>query len=236
MVMPEANDGWRRLRSVLDVGSSLAFIIAAGAIVWSIFRPEGPAPPARPSVPIPTEPVSFDGAATMGSAAAPVVILIFSDFECPFCAQFALETLPTLKTDYADTGRVQLAFRHLPLPNHARAERAAEAAECAAAQGRFWPMHDRLFQNPKALGEGDFTAHAGHVGLDASRFQTCMRGAARSRVELDRETAKQLRLGGTPVFLVGSRTPDERVRVIDIVSGARPVDDFRRVIDKLLLE
>lgn len=161
------------IRAVLDLVATLTMIAAAGALIWSATRNSAQSPQ-RAAMPVPSEPQSLEGAPRMGNADARVVIIEFSDFECPYCGKFAREILPTLKTKYIDPGRVQLVFRHYPLPRHLRAERAAQGAECAAKQGRFWTMHDSLFGVGARLEEGDLAVHAKAAGLMDAQFQTCM--------------------------------------------------------------
>lgn len=149
---PLAGFTWR---AMLDVLATIAMIATAGVVIWSVLTRPATSAPVRPSIPPPTAPLSLDNLPMLGSPEASVVMLIFSDFECPYCGTFAADTMPTLKHDYVDTGKVRVAFRHLPLPIHSRAQRAAESAECAQRQGRFWAMHDLQFQVPMRLDERD---------------------------------------------------------------------------------
>jgi protein-disulfide isomerase len=164
-------------------------------------------------------------------------MLVFSDFECPFCARFANEVMPTLRQQYVDPGKVKLAFRHLPLTMHTHAERAAESAECAARQGRFWAMHDSLFQTPVRLDEPDLEAHARDVGLDLAAFATCMGGEeSRAAVSADAGAARGLGVTATPAILIGIATADASVRVLEVIPGARPVDEFAKALDRALAD
>jgi protein-disulfide isomerase len=127
-------------RSVLDVVTSVVLIGAAMIVVTNyLSRPQRPGPR------VPSEPISIDSAATKGSSTAPVVMIAFADFQCPYCGRFTRDVLPALERDYITSGQVQYVYRHLPLSNHQYAVPAAHAAECAGASGQFWPMHDRLF-------------------------------------------------------------------------------------------
>lgn len=108
----------------------------------------------RPAPPLPAQPLSISDAVVKGSERAKVVLIAFSDFECPYCSRFAKDTLPVLDEKYVRTGRVRVAFRHLPIESiHPTAFKAAEASECAREQGRFWEMHDRLFDQFKQLSQ-----------------------------------------------------------------------------------
>src|SRR5690349_18876426 len=107
----------------------------------------------------------------LGRRDAPVTIVEFSDYECPFCRQFVSATLPTLKSTYVDAGKVRYVFRDFPLEQlHPHARKAAEAAHCAGEQGKYWEMHDLLFQNQQALGTDDLAGYAGRLGVDAATF------------------------------------------------------------------
>ena len=145
-----------RLWSVLDRAATVAVLVAAVAFFWNgglRSAPSGGAPADRQTIPIPEDPVALDGTQMMGSPTARVVLMEFSDFQCPYCGRFAQETLPGLRAKYVDAGLVQFVFRHNPLPVHPNAQAAAEAAICAARQGNFWGMHDQLFRDPAKLEE-----------------------------------------------------------------------------------
>jgi protein-disulfide isomerase len=223
------------LRTALDVISTLAIVAAAGTMIWSNLSARPAAPPGRPPVPLPTEPVSIEGAPALGSPTAKVVIVEFSDFQCPYCGKFARDTLPALKAQYIDTGHVQLAFRHLPLPMHARAKAAAGAAVCAGQQGKFFEFHDSLFREGAKFEETDLGAHADQAGLARGPFDECRNSAATlGIVDADADLASKLTLASTPAFLLGVRAPDGRVNVHLILTGARPTADFAAKIDELL--
>jgi len=105
--------------------------------------------------------VSIAGNLIMGKKDAPVTMIEFSDYQCPFCRRFFETTLPTLKAEYVETGKVRYVFRDFPLDQiHPHARKAAEAAHCAGDQGKYWEMHDLLFQNPQALRVESLKTHA----------------------------------------------------------------------------
>lgn len=191
------------------------------------------AAPAPPSLPL--EPISLSGAQTKGASSARVGILEFSDFQCPFCSRFALTTYSELVTEYLDSGKALLAFRHLPLDQiHPNARKAAEAAECAGSQGKFWEMHDRLFVDPGKLAPADLQTHASAVGLRLAAFNDCLNGGAAQKVAHDVAEAVRLEVYGTPGFLLGTIQTDGRLKVTDRLSGAQPMSAFRTVLDRLL--
>jgi protein-disulfide isomerase len=228
----------------LDAVVSLVMLAASITVIWAFtmrrpapVTPEGPDRSVRAAPPLPSELLVVDEPA-MGSKGAKVVVFEFSDFECPFCARFSSDVLPKLKTDYVDTGKVRIAFRHLPLRAiHRYAVPAARASACAANQGRFWDYHDRLFEHQDALTQSDLVSHAVAVGLDMEAFSACLEKPAvdkADRVAADSELAKRLGLAGTPVFLIGTVQADGRVKVEKILQGAQPLDEFRSTIDSLL--
>jgi protein-disulfide isomerase len=173
--------------------------------------------------------------ATVGRADAPVAIIELSDFQCPFCATFVRTTFPGLKQEYVDTGRVVFAFMHLPLESiHPLAFPAATTAECARQQGRFWPLHDRLFANPLLLGPEALRDLAVEVGADQHKLDECLsKGEARDVVRASVDAAIGMQLGSTPTFLIGSNEPAGTVNVKQIIAGAAPIDAFRDAIDDL---
>jgi protein-disulfide isomerase len=119
--------------------------------------------------------IDIANAAVKGAPTARVAIIEFSDYECPFCARHALNTLPELAKEYIDTGKIRYVFRNLPLESiHPNAMRAAVAAECAGEQGKYWQLHDRMFANQRALDATSLVNHAKAEGLDVTRFQLCL--------------------------------------------------------------
>ena len=182
----------------------------------------------------PREIVPLDGAALRGSRQAPLAIVVFSDFQCPFCAHFADTTFRELDRDYIADGKVVLAFRHLALSDHAQAFDAASAATCAGRQGKFWEMHDLLFANAKTLKDAPWRTFAADLGLNRAQFDSCLGGEGPETVRTDLALAQALEIDGTPSFLIGRLGPDGRVRVSNRVAGALPIGAFKRIIDPLL--
>jgi protein-disulfide isomerase len=122
---------------------------------------------------------------------------------------------------YVKAGKVQVVFRHLPLDRiHPLAHKAAEAAECAGQQGRFWEMHDLLFRGRDKLDPPSLRVHAATVGLDMSRFVQCLdNGEMAARVRRDADEARKLQISGTPTFLLGTLAPGDRAKVVRRLSG-----------------
>jgi protein-disulfide isomerase len=180
---------------------------------------------------------SVAGAPFLGRADAPVTIVEFSDYQCPFCQRFFSMTLPALKREYVDAGKVRYVFRDSPLDQlHPQARKAAEAAHCAGEQGRFWEMHDVLFQNPKALALPQLAEHARSIGIDGTKFDECL-GSGRHAALVERGLADGAAAGvrGTPGFVIGKTKPGDVVEGTPI-RGAQPLETFRRIIDQMLAQ
>ena len=224
------NSTWR---TILDVGATILMIVAAAVLIWrSQSKPTGGT--TGREIPVPTEAVSLQGAALEGPASARVVMLEFSDFQCPFCSRFSTETLPVLRSEFVNTGKMSVAFRHMPLPIHAQAQKAAEAAECAGRQGRFWQMHDALFKQPSNLAPDQLTKTAASLVPSERAFAACLDGMSADKVKTDLEEGKKLRVTGTPAFFIGTLEQDGKVRVLRTINGARPIEQFREAIGEAL--
>ncbi len=170
------------------------------------------------------EPLRYDvkvaGRPALGPASAPVLLVLFSDFQCPYCKRFS-ETLKEVRKNYGD--KVQLVFRQFPLTEiHAYAQQAAEASLCAQAQGHFWEMHDLLFEDQSNLKAEDLKNRAGKLGLDAGAFSACLDSARYgNQIKEDLRAGATAGVEGTPAmfingrFLNGSRSYEEVAGIID---------------------
>jgi protein-disulfide isomerase len=164
-----------------------------------------------------------------------VAIIEYSDFQCPFCGAFARDTLPEIEQRYVKSGKVLLAFRNLPLASlHPFATKAAEAAECARRQGKFWQIHDRFFQNQQRLDEPSIRLSADASGVDPNSFNVCLDGQAATEVKQEVATAQKLGVSGTPTFFLGRIQPGRQVKVVKRLSGALPFAQFQTEIDAVL--
>ena len=174
-----------------------------------------------------------DRSRAKGDSAAPVTIIEISDFQCPYCRQFTEETYRQLDSAYIQTGKVRLVFIHYPLPNHAQAFPAAEAAMCAGAQGKFWPMHDRIFASQREWsGQADapqrFARMAVEVGVDAEQWRDCVENDRVAPIIInDVMGATQAGVNGTPTFILSGQK---------VLSGAVPFSDISREIDAILAQ
>ena len=166
--------------------------------------------------------VSTQGHPALGPDAAPVTIVEFSDFQCPYCQQ-SVQVLKELRHLYGDM--IRLVYRDYPGPNHPYARQAAEAAQCAGEQGKFWEYHDLLFARQKPGQGWDFAILARELGLQPNAFQNCL-NSGRFGDEITKDLQDGLRLGvtSTPTFLVNGRP----------LVGAQPLAAFQALIDRLL--
>jgi protein-disulfide isomerase len=166
--------------------------------------------------------VATTGRPAKGPANAPIELIEFSDFQCPFCLQ-ANPTVTKVLDTYGD--RIHFVYRHYPLPNHPNARPAAEAAECAAEQDKFWPYHDRLFASAGKLADSDLKQAAADLGLDSGRFSSCFEARKyTSIVDADIRAGNDAGVSATPAFFINGR----------LVSGAQPFDVFKGIIDEEL--
>lgn len=171
----------------------------------------------------------------LGRSDAPIAILEFTDLQCPYCARFALQTLPTLRERYVDKGFVKFASHDLPLPRHAYAVPAAIAARCAGEQGRYWEYREALFRGQAQLATAPYDDLAGHFGLDVAQFTSCRADPRHTlRLRQDAELAAAQGIRVTPSFVI--------VRVVDgkfvgeIITGAQPLEVFEQRLQALVQE
>jgi protein-disulfide isomerase len=163
--------------------------------------------------------VATAGRPERGGAKAPVTIIEFSDYQCPFCKR-AESVVDQVMTTYGD--KVRLVFRDYPLPMHPQARPAAEAANCANAQGKFWEYHQKLFANQSALSEDKLKEYAKELGLDTAKFNQCLDAKQfKAAIDKDIEDGSKVGVSGTPAFFINGR----------MLSGAQPFDKFKEVID-----
>jgi len=168
------------------------------------------------------EPIRVEVAATgpaKGPANAPVTIVEFSDFQCPFCSRLT-PTIKAVEDKYGD--KVRLVFRQYPLPFHQNAQKAAEASLCAADQGKFWELHDAMFGNQQELGVDQLKAKAASLGLNADKFNKCVdSGEKAATIQADIKDGSAAGVSGTPAMFVNGR----------FINGAVPIDQITTVID-----
>ncbi len=174
--------------------------------------------PEPPKAPVERKEVAATGP-SKGPENAPVTIVEFSDFQCPYCSR-AIKTVDEVVAAYPN--QVRLVFRQFPLDFHKEAPKAAEASLCAADQGKFWQYHDTLFANQQALQVPQLKEHAKKVGLDTAKFDKCLdSGEKASIVTADLEAGKKVGVNGTPAFFINGI----------LLSGAQPAEEFKSIID-----
>ena len=178
--------------------------------------------PVRVRLEPPRAAVSAGNSPAKGAAKAPIELIEFADFQCPYC----IAASPTVKKVLDTYGeRIRFVYRNFPLANHPDARPAAEAAQCANEQGQFWAYHDRLFGEPGKLSIADLKQTASALGLDAPRFNKCVdEHKYRSIVDADAKAGVEAGVNGTPAFFINGR----------LLTGAQPYDAFTRVIDEEL--
>jgi len=158
---------------------------------------------------------------SLGNKDAPVTLIAFEDFECPFCARFNQQTLPLIIDQHVKTGEVRVVWKDFPLSIHSNAQKAHEAARCAWEQDKFWEYHDVLFNNTNKLRTNDLKQYAKNLGLNDGQFSSCLDSG--KYTDLIREKVKEgntAGVSGTPSFLINGR----------IVVGAQPYQTFADLI------
>lgn len=192
---------------------------------------------AQPSQELQEVTASIDDDPYKGKSDAPVTIIEFSDYQCPFCGRFVKNTLPDIAKKYIETGKVKYVFRDFPLDFHKQAPKAAEAANCAGDKGRYWEMHDKLFDNQSALTLDNLRKYATDIGLDADSFNACIdSGKHATEINKDLEDGKKAMVSGTPSFIIGKTQIGQKDIVGKRLVGARSFSSFEQVIDPLLAE
>jgi protein-disulfide isomerase len=185
----------------------------------------GDAPPTRITL-------STKGAPSLGSENAPLTIVEFMDYQCPYCRQFQAQTFQEIKKIYIDSGKVRFYVMDFPLDIHPQALLAAQGGRCAAEQTKFWPMHDRMQSEREALTSDKILALAGESGLDVGRFRDCLEGGKYKSVVQQAVTEAAGRgIRATPTFVVGKSTK-EGVEG-DVILGAVPLGVFQKKLEAL---
>lgn len=201
--------------SVLLLGLILGYLIRGFASI-----PQAAAEP----------PSAVGSVKSLGREDAPVVMIEYSDFQCPLCRRYSEETLPKIIRDYVDTGKVRYVFKHFPLNIHPQAVGAASASECALEQGKFWEMHKLLFAKQQLWSGQEnylstFKAWAAELGLDEARFADCLDSDKfLANIEKDYREAVGKSLRGTPSFFINGEP----------LVGAKDFTAFADLLDRTL--
>jgi protein-disulfide isomerase len=179
--------------------------------------------------------LSVAGLATKGSKTAKIALVEFTDYQCPFCGRHVRDTYPQLQKEYIQTGKVQYFLKDFPLNSHVFAKKASEAAYCAEDQGKYWEMHDKLFENQQALQLTNLITYAQQVGLDVPKFQACMdSGKHAARVQKNYSEGQAAGVRSVPSFYIGRIEPNGTVRVLQVIQGAKPYASFKEALDTVL--
>lgn len=182
--------------------------------------------------------VSIGDSPVKGDEDAPVTIIEYSDYQCPFCSRHYRDVMPGLEEEYIQTGKVKFVMRENPLTNlHPQALNASVAALCAGNQGKYWEMHDLLFENQRELADQNLKSYAASIGLDTSAFNECLDNKATQRqVQQDLASGTKLGVRGTPGFFLGLTDPDDpdKANLSVFIRGAQSIEQFRASIEDLL--
>ncbi len=180
--------------------------------------------PAQPDQPVRAK-VNLEGSQMLGAKDAPLTIVEFTDYQCPFCQRFHATAYGDLKKNYIDSGKVRFYSRDMPLDFHPDAMRAAQAARCAIEQGQFWPLREIMSSNPDKLGLDNLVGYATQLKMDPNSFRACVTSDKyKDAVQSDVMEAMRIGATGTPSFVVGKSTPEG----VDgeLVVGAMPFAVF----------
>jgi protein-disulfide isomerase len=215
------------------LGLGVIAIVGAGLIGWQASRRGSSGPSLLPAS-LPPMALSGERGVAMGSESAPVEIAEYSDFECPYCARFAVLDLPDVKQRLVETGRVRWRFMHFPLDNHAKSPAAHLASACAREQGRFWEMHDLIYQAQDnwvtaRRPERVMRQLAERLRLDLDRYDSCVR-EQRGWADVlgDRRLGDSLGVNATPTLFVNGRplrhvpSADQIKAIVDSIAPLSP--------------
>jgi protein-disulfide isomerase len=224
--------GARRLAISSTVGR-VASVVACAALGGAVYgcHPGGTSP-ARPAASVASDSLSerMDQSRILGDSTARVWFVMASDFQCPYCKQFHDQSFAALRQQYVATGKVRMAFINYPLPIHANAWPAAEAAMCAGAQGKFWQMQDALFASQDQWAEKqpaapvlDSVAHS--IGVDTTALDQCVSSkTVHDLIEADRDRAERAGVNATPTIIIGDR----------VLPGVQPIQNYQHILDSAL--
>ncbi len=167
-----------------------------------------------------------------GSGAAKLILVEFTDYQCPYCSRYVKETYPKIAEQYLNKGVIRYAIVDQPLPIHPLAGKAAEASHCADDQGKFWEMHKAMMLKQDSL--GDLSTYALSLDLSVSEFENCIKtDKYKGEVVKDVALAQKLGINGVPGFIIGSIDPKNPMKVkgISFIRGALPFTNFQKEID-----
>ena len=180
----------------------------------------------RPATTVTPFIVDAVGAQSIGDPNAALSLIVFSDFQCPFCGQFVRSTYKSIESEFVRTAKVRYVFRYFPLESHPLAKAASVAASCAGAQGRFWQMHDLLFSMDHIIADDTFTAETNMLGLDRRMFLKCQSRGVQLDVERDIKEGQRIGVVSTPTFFIGHNHSDGRIVITKKIRGSVDIKAF----------
>jgi protein-disulfide isomerase len=223
----------RRMKPVLETCATVLMMVAATLLLWTQIENRW-FPPQPPGLEEDVKGLTIEASKIRHVKGEGTVALVeFTDYQCPFCGRFARDTAPEIDKKFVETGRIRYIVFNYPLEGiHPRARKAGVAAECAARQGRYWEMHQLLFNNPEAFGDDQALMRSGDVlGLNRDAFNQCLQGEANAQVTADMEEARRLGIRSTPTFFVGTVQPNGSIQLTKRVNGAAPFEIFQKAVD-----
>jgi len=239
IVVAQSSDDLKALRQEIEslkagIGAVQRDVQDIKNLLQSLRQPAAPPSPVTPE----SMEMSLTDAHAKGGAGARLVLVEFSDFQCPFCGRHAKQTMPQIEREYVSTGKLLYVMRNLPLEQiHPDAFRAASAAECAGDQGKYWQMHEKLFGNQQALTAADLTRYAQETGIEPKAFKECMDADSHgAKIRQDLKDALAAGVSSTPTFFLGFAEGGGKVKIVRRVQGAHPYPVFKAAIDGLLAE
>ena len=222
-------------KQALEVLSTIAVTAAAGVLIWVLLSDHAGGDPTA-------QITEVDGLSLESQeldhvhGGGEVAIVEFSDFECPFCNRYAVETLPELKRTLIEPGLVRYVSFHFPLEAlHPNALDASYAAECAGQQAKYWEMHELLFSDPSTLARPFLFQYADDLGLDREAFEACLNDPG-ERVRAHQALGARLGVNATPSFFVGTVRDDGGIDLVRRINGFAAPDVFRTALDDLIPE
>lgn len=226
------------LKTALDIVATIALITASSLITSRVLTTRSNAAPvieySKGAQDVGAQKLELSlPEALVGKTTSPIVMVEFSDFQCPYCAKYARETLPKLRATFVDAGQIEYVFRHFPVAQiHPQAIRAAQVAYCGGEQGAFWQVHQSLFTELSGLSLPNREL-ASKLGLEKEAFISCLNEAER-HVTQDMTEGSRIGVTGTPTFFLGKIRDKNRIQLSRRISGAVTYDVFESAISEML--
>lgn len=229
-----------RIRTAFDLLSTILVATAAGVLLWRTAPQqagvEGERSPRVERIDGSNLHTTITDATIKGDGTSPIVMIEYSDFQCPFCARFVHDTFDEIDQHFVSKGLVQYVFRNYPIEKiHPAAMDAAKAAECASHDGRFWEMRQQLFANQAELAKTSWLEFASRVGISQERFERCLVAVeTQEKIIRHKSHANSLGVSSTPTFLIGVRRRDGSIHIVSRIPGAYPYEVFERALNEVL--